>query len=154
MGGDSAGADGSAVWSALADALLMFPLTKPVRLALLNLLCSQQVRLPYLQQSMSVANITRLITVDDVVDDDLNSFITYHHSKNSIPSMGKGKQVVRSMIGQRRLSYKQQQYSKPSYVNKGNNGNIYTSQLCVLGALFCLLLIYSACLGGTTAATC
>ncbi|KAL3153518.1 hypothetical protein ABBQ38_011849 [Trebouxia sp. C0009 RCD-2024] len=42
VGGDSAGADGSAVWSALADALLMFPLTKPVRLALLNLLCSQQ----------------------------------------------------------------------------------------------------------------
>ncbi|KAL3142038.1 hypothetical protein ABBQ32_004670 [Trebouxia sp. C0010 RCD-2024] len=41
-GSDSAGADGSAVWSALADTLLMFPLTKPVRLALLNLLCSQQ----------------------------------------------------------------------------------------------------------------
>lgn len=42
---DSVGSDGSAVWSALADALLMFPLTKPVRLALLNLLCSQQVRI-------------------------------------------------------------------------------------------------------------
>ena len=32
------------LWPALNDALLMFPLTKGLRLALLNLLCSQQVR--------------------------------------------------------------------------------------------------------------
>ena len=31
------------LWPALNDALLMFPLTKGLRLALLNLLCSQQV---------------------------------------------------------------------------------------------------------------
>lgn len=31
------------LWPALNDALLMFPLTKSLRLALLNLLCSQQV---------------------------------------------------------------------------------------------------------------
>ena len=40
---ESASARSSTVWPALADALLMFPLTKPVRLALLHLLCSQQV---------------------------------------------------------------------------------------------------------------
>lgn len=66
-GSDSAGADGSAVWSALADTLLMFPLTKPVRLALLNLLCSQQVRLPYLQQSMFIANVTCLIMLSMMI---------------------------------------------------------------------------------------
>lgn len=31
------------LWPALSDALLMFPLTKSLRLSLLNLLCSQQV---------------------------------------------------------------------------------------------------------------
>lgn len=31
------------LWPALNDALLIFPLTKSLRLALLNLLCSQQV---------------------------------------------------------------------------------------------------------------
>ena len=50
---DSADPSSSTMWSALADALLMFPLTKPVRLALLNLLCSQQVRLPYLHNIMT-----------------------------------------------------------------------------------------------------
>lgn len=36
-------ATANALWPTLADALLMFPYTKPVRLALLHLLCSQQV---------------------------------------------------------------------------------------------------------------
>ena len=39
----SSSSSAAALWPALADALLMFPYTKPVRLALLNLLCSQQV---------------------------------------------------------------------------------------------------------------
>lgn len=51
---DSADPGSSAVWSALDDALLMFPLTKPVRLALLNLLCSQQVSLQYPHSVMSL----------------------------------------------------------------------------------------------------
>lgn len=37
------GTNTRALWPALADALLMFPFTKDARLALLNLLCSQQV---------------------------------------------------------------------------------------------------------------
>jgi hypothetical protein len=38
------GTNTRALWPALADALLMFPYTRDARLALLNLLCSQQVR--------------------------------------------------------------------------------------------------------------
>ena len=37
------GTNTRALWPALADALLMFPYTRDARLALLNLLCSQQV---------------------------------------------------------------------------------------------------------------
>ncbi|KAL0021859.1 hypothetical protein WJX77_009077 [Trebouxia sp. C0004] len=40
------GTNTRALWPALADALLMFPYTRDARLALLNLLCSQQGRVP------------------------------------------------------------------------------------------------------------
>ncbi len=37
-------APSSSIWAAVSDSLLMFPLTREVRTALLNLLCSKQVR--------------------------------------------------------------------------------------------------------------
>ena len=61
---DSADSGSSAVWSALDDALLMFPFTKPVRLALLNLLCSQQVRVPQLRM---LSNMSHSVTSHSIV---------------------------------------------------------------------------------------